>query len=119
MPVRLGEDYCMELVLNTREGKIRGYVLDDEMENFVRIPAPSLEVTARLPDREEKLLLMPVADNATGEKVGDTSLFEGQADWLKTTRVFDAELKEVAVGSGRYSNVLFSFTGGHEGSAKK
>ena len=63
------------------------YVFDGEFENFVRIKAESFQVTAHWPGGGEILLFKAVPNAATGETVGDTSMFEGQADWLKTQKI--------------------------------
>jgi hypothetical protein len=99
------EEYHLEFVLDPAAGHLQAFVLDGEMENFIRISAPSLEVTAKVGGRQEKLLLLPVANHATGETVGDTSMFEAQDDWLKTTPVFDAILKQITVRSTTYNNI--------------
>jgi hypothetical protein len=111
--VELGqEEYHVEFVLDHAAGQLQAFVLDGEMENFIRIAAPSLEVTAKVGGGEEKLLLRPVANHATGETAGDTSMFEAQADWLKTTPVFEAILKSITVRSTTYSNIAFSYPKG-------
>ena len=119
-PVELGEEENhVELVRDAASGKLQAFVLDGELENFVRIAAPSLEITAQVSGHETNLVLLAVANNATGEKVGDTSLFEGQADWLKTTPEFDGVLKSITVHGKTYSNLKFNFPkGSDEGAAK-
>ncbi len=119
-PVELGDEANhVEFVLDAANGKLQAYVLDGEMENFVRISAPSLEVTAKIAGRGEKLILQAVANRATGEKVGDTSQFEAQADWLKTTPQFDAMLKEITVNGTTYTNIAFNYPKGSDEGAKK
>jgi hypothetical protein len=119
-PVELGEEeYHVEFVLDAPDGKLRAFVMDGELENFVRIDAPSVEITAQVSGQQEKLRLHPVANNATGEKAGDTSLFEARADWLKTTRTFDAVLREITVHGKTYTNILFNFPKGNDDNSKK
>jgi hypothetical protein len=114
-PVELGEEENhVEFVLNAPNGKLQAFVMDGELENFVRIAAPSLEIAAQVSGQPEKLVLQPVANNATGEKVGDTSLFEARADWLKTTPTFDAVLKEITVHGKTYTNIAFNFPKGSD-----
>ena len=55
----------------------------------------------------------------TREKVGNTSLFEAQADWLKNTPKFDAVLKEITVRTKTYTNIAFNFPKGSDEPAKK
>jgi hypothetical protein len=118
-PVVLGnEEYHVELVSDPAAGKLQAFVLDGEMENFIRVPDESIEIDAEVSGHPEKLKLQPVANSATGEKVGDTSQFETQADWLKTTTNFDAILKEIAVRGKTYSNVKFNFPKGNDEDAK-
>jgi hypothetical protein len=111
-PVALGDDYQIEWVLDAPGGKLQAYVLDGEMENFVRISPASFEVTAKLPDGRKVLHFTAIPNSATGEKVGSTSLFETQADWLKTTKTFDAVIHELDVKGTTFSNVAFNFPKG-------
>jgi hypothetical protein len=111
--VALGDDYKLELVLDAPAGKLDAYVFDGEFENFVRIATESFEVTARLPGREEVLAFKAIPNTATGETVGDTSMFETRAEWLKTQLSFDAVLKQVTVRGNTFSNVVFNFPKGN------
>jgi hypothetical protein len=113
-PVALGDDYQIEWVLDASVGLLQAYVLDGEMENFVRITPPSFNLDVKLPDREEILRFTAVANSATGEKVGSSSLFEARADWLKTNTTFDAVLREINVEGTVYTNVAFNFPRGNE-----
>src|ERR1039458_3427366 len=84
-PVVLGqEEYHVELVLDAASGTMQAYVMDGELEGFVRVAQASFEIAAKRPGGEETLVLKAVPNRATGETVGDTSLFTAQADWLKT-----------------------------------
>ena len=112
------EENHVEFVLDPANGTLRAFVLDGEMENFVRIDAPSLEVTATVAGKIENLTLQPVANNATGEKVGDTALFEAQAEWLKTTPTFDAVLKQITIHDKTYTNIAFNFPKGSDEGSK-
>ena len=96
-PVALGDDYCLEIVREPGTGVLSAYVLDDEMEEFIRIAAPSLAIVARVQGEDRPLVLAAVANTATGETVGATSLFQVQADWLKAAGEFDATLQAVSV----------------------
>ncbi|HEY8995109.1 MAG TPA: hypothetical protein VIM71_10640 [Lacunisphaera sp.] len=114
-PVVLGEEaYHLELVLVADEGKLQAFVLDGEMENFIRCPAPSFEVIAMVAGEKRPLTFTAVADTATGEKVGDTALFEAQADWLKTTKQFDAVLTSLTIKGTEFANVPFNFPAGND-----
>jgi len=114
-PVVLGEEqYHLELLLDPTAGKIQAYVMDGELENFVRVPAGGFEIRVRLPDGERVIALKAVGNNATGETVGDTSLFEAQADWLKQQTNFDAEVTAIEVRQHQFQHVSFNFPKGND-----
>jgi len=114
-PVVLGEEeFHLEFVRDAAAGKLQLYVLDGHMDKFVRIAAPAIEVTASLAGAPQTLSFQPVPNPATGEKVGDTSLFETQADWLKTATNFDAVVKLVDVKGKAFKDVKFNFPKGNE-----
>jgi hypothetical protein len=113
--VELGhEEFHLELVLDSASGHLTAYVLDGELEQFIRIAEPSLRLIVRSGAGEQVLELRAVANLATGEKVGDTSQFEGIADWLKSTPRFDARLAEITVRGKTYRDVSFNFPKGNE-----
>lgn len=118
-PVELGDhEYHLELVRDAEAGKLQAYVMDAHLEFFVRIAAPSFAVAAQAEGREETLTFQPIANSATGETVGDTSLFEAQADWLKSATNFDVVLKEITIRTRTYTNISFNFPKGRDESAK-
>ncbi len=114
-PVVLGEEvYHLELVRDAAAGKLTLYVMDGELENFVRIAAPSVGIVATISGKSVPLLFQPIANSATGEKTGDTSQFEVTADWLKTTATFDAVLTKIEVRGTAFSAVAFNFPKGND-----
>lgn len=118
-PVVLGDEaYHLEFVRDAAAGKLSVYVLDGHMENFIRIAAPSLELVATVNGAPQTLTLAAIPDSATGERVGDTSLFAAQADWLKTTDTFDAVLNRIVVRGAMFGDVKFNFPKGNEATAK-
>ena len=108
------EAYHVELVLDATTGKLQAYLLDGELENFVRSAMPSFELSATFNGATQTLLFQPVANPATGETVGDTALFETQAEWLKTTASFDGALKSINVKGTTYTDVKFNFPKGND-----
>jgi hypothetical protein len=111
-PVALGDNYHIEFVLDAASGTLSAYILDDEMEEFVRTDMRSFEVTAKINGVEQALKFNAVANPATGETVGDTAQFTAQADWLKTTKTFDAVIKSVTLDGTTFSHVAFNFPNG-------
>ena len=114
-PVVLGDEaYHLELVLDSASGTLQVYVLDGEMENFVRCAEPALEVGVMEGGEPKTLTLSAVANPATGETVGDTALFEAHAGWLKTAKDFDGTLKKIAIRGTTFTDVKFNFPKGND-----
>jgi hypothetical protein len=114
-PVVLGNElYHVELVHDADRGVLQAFVLDGHMENFIRCNAPSFEIVATVAGEKHPLVFVPISDNATGEKAGDTALFGAQADWLKTTKQFDAVLTSLTIKGNAFENVHFNFPRGND-----
>ncbi|HZP60455.1 MAG TPA: hypothetical protein VFB27_09050 [Opitutaceae bacterium] len=114
-PVAIGDDeYHVEFVLDPGTGTLSAYLLDDEMEEFVRSNMASFEVTATAGGGAHTLVFKPVANPATGETVGDTALFTAQADWLKTTKEFAGVIKSVTLDGTTFTDIDFDFPRGNE-----
>ncbi len=114
-PVVLGDEiYHVELVLDAATGKLQAFVFDGELENFIRSAVPAIEIDAAVNGQPRTVVLSAVANPATGETVGDTSLFEGQADWLKAAKEFDATLKIITIRGTTFADVKFNFPKGND-----
>lgn len=97
-------DERIEFVRDRAGGRLDAYVLDDDLERFVRIGAAAFGLTASQ-DPSLRLELRAVANPATGETVGDTACFSGQADWLKSDAALDLRLTRVEIRGRTYSDV--------------
>ncbi len=114
-PVVLGaEVYHLELVRDPAAGRLTAYVLDGEMENFIRVKAPSFTVAVGGGAAKRTLTFRAIANSATGETVGDTSQFEAEADWLKSEGSFDATLAALEIRGTKFENVAFNFPKGND-----
>jgi hypothetical protein len=114
-PVVLGDEaFHLELVRDPAAGTLRAYVLDGEMEGFVRIAAARLTLEVDRNGGKATLALLPVPDPATGETVGDTSLFEARADWLKATGHFQGVFTGLKIRDQAFQRVAFSFPEGND-----
>jgi len=113
-PVVLGDEaFHLELVRDPGTGTLRCYVLDGEMEEFVRIGASRLTLEVERDGGKATLALLPVADLATGETVGNTSLFEARAEWLKTTDRFKGVFRDLKIQDQTFKAVAFAFPEGN------
>jgi hypothetical protein len=116
-PVEIGDEaYHLELVLDEVTGTLQAYVLDAEMEDFVRSPDHALEITVTSGGASHVIALAAVANPETGETVGDTSLYQAQADWLKATPRFEGVLGSVTIRGTTFTHVAFSFPKGNDSS---
>jgi len=84
------------------------------MEDFIRISAKVLVIVVEHEGRKDTHRLLPVADAATGEKVGDTCLFQTQADWLKREDHFKGVIPSLAIQDQKFQAVSFKFPEGNE-----
>jgi hypothetical protein len=113
--VVLGDEaFHLELVRDAEAGRLTVYVLDAHAENFIRVAQPEFELIAFPSSSPRVLPMRAVASVATGEKVGDTSQFEAQAEWLKTTVDFDLVLTSLTIRGTTFSAVKFNFPDGNE-----
>ncbi len=107
--VELGDHaYNVELVRDSAAGKLTAYLLDGHAENFIRIAAPSLNVTAYVNGARQTLSLAATANAMTGETVGNTSQFEATADWLKTAGDFNGEVGPVEIRGTKFAPAAFA-----------
>src|ERR1700679_2898203 len=65
--VVLGDEaYHMELVVDPEAGVLQAYILDGELENFIRSAMPSIEIDATASGSQRTLVLEAVPNPATG-----------------------------------------------------
>jgi hypothetical protein len=113
--VVLGDEaYHMELVLDPAAGVLQAYILDGELENFIRSAAASIEIDATVGGSPKTLVLEPVPNSATGETVGDTSLFQAHSEWLRSAKEFDGVVKSVTIRGTAFEGVRFNFPKGND-----
>ena len=114
-PVVLGDEvYHLELVRDADAGKLTAYVLDGEMEEFIRAKAATFEIIATVGGAKQTLTFHAVANAATGETIGNTSQFEASADWLKTTATFDGVVTAIEIKGTTFAAVTFNFPKGND-----
>ncbi len=106
--------YRLEFLLEPAEGRLTAWFLDSELEKYIRAGAPSFKLEVTVGGRDETLVFQPVASLATGETATDTSQYEARAEWLKTTKGFDATLTGLTVHGTTYPEVKFNFPKGND-----
>lgn len=109
--VELGEhQFNLEFKFDEKRGVLQVWVLDGHAENFVRVPSRGFEVEAVAGDKGRLLDFVAVANSMTGETVGDTSLFEVEAEWLRIAKAFDGRVKAITVRNIVFKDVAFRFS---------
>jgi hypothetical protein len=112
----LGEEAAhVELVLDGATGKLTAYVLDGEAEKPVRTAQTSLRLKiSGLAGGDATVELAPVANELTGEKVGDTSQFEGASEKLRGVTKFEGVLETITARGVKFDSVRVAFPDGNE-----
>jgi hypothetical protein len=106
--VEIGDHaYNVELVRDDDAGKLTAYILDGHAENFVRLAAPAITVTAYAAGARQTATLAAIANSATGETVGNTSQFEGPAAWLKDAGEFNGEVGALEIKGSKFAPTAF------------
>ena len=110
--VELGEhQFQLDVLHDPAAGVLTAWVMDGHMENFIRIPAPSFAVTVKAGGATNTVSLQAIANAATGETVGNTSQFRGEAAWLKGLTTFQATVDALEIRGSRFQSVSFSYPG--------
>jgi hypothetical protein len=106
--VEIGEhQFNVELLLDPAAGKLTAWLLDAHAEHFVRSPLPALEVVLQPNGTPRPLTLLPVANSATGETIGNTSQFEATAEWLRGAGPLAGEFPRLEFRGAVFSAVKF------------
>lgn len=112
-PVLVGEDrFHLELVLDAAAGKMQAYVLDGHLEGYVAVAETNLLLVARFDGKEERISFQRAIDPATGRVPAKSSLFEGNATGLGTTRAFEGGFPTITLNGSTFTNISFSFPKG-------
>ncbi len=108
--VELGDhQFHLDFLAEPGTGTLKAWVMDAHAENFVRITNGSIALKVSVDAAERDLELTAQANATTGETVGDTSQFEGKADWLKGVQRFNAVVPQVQLRGLTFTNVAFSY----------
>jgi hypothetical protein len=117
----LGDDFAhLEMVLDPDQGLLTAYALDGEAEESVRLAQKELRVHIRLSPsaRTVDLVLKAVANELSGETVGDTSQFEAHAKALLGQAGFSGSLARVDVRGAIFTKVRLRHPEGNEAEEK-
>ena len=102
-----GSGHNLELLQNNK-GEFEIFILDAHADNYVRIKQSTIELN--LADNNRTLTLNAIPDPATGETVGNSSLFRSSQS-VENLLPIKAEMVNVKIGSSNYLNTPLSFSG--------
>jgi hypothetical protein len=105
--VGIGEhQFNLEFKYDTTRGVLQAWVLDGHAENFVRVSMALFDVQ-EAGGQLRTITLRALANEMSGEKVGDTSAFEGEAHWLGEVAHFDGIVKAIRVRDTDFRDIAF------------
>ena len=108
-----GTGFHLEVILS-KEGILDLYVLDGEVEKFVRISQEELALQVTTKDSESQSISMTaVEDAATGESMGNTSHFQARTE-MKEVENFEAVLSSIKIKGTVFEKVSISYPQGNE-----
>jgi hypothetical protein len=107
--VELGDHaYNLEFVVLPDAGRLLVYLLSGHADAFVRSSMASMELAITDGAETRTLVLQPMANVITGETVGNTALFAGEAEWLKRGAPITGVVRSVSLGGARFEGIPFA-----------
>ena len=108
--VELGDhEFHLDFVAEPGTGTLKAWVMDAHADQFVRVTNAAWGIRVATPSGEKDLELVAQGNPATGESAGDTSQFEGRADWLKGLDRFSAVVPSIYIRGKRFENLRFAY----------
>ncbi|MBE0544485.1 MAG: hypothetical protein IH623_24360 [Verrucomicrobia bacterium] len=112
-PVVIADDkFHLELLLDATAGKMQAYVLDGHLEGYIQVPETSFVLVAKVGEQTEQLNFQRAPAPGSTTVPEKSSLFEAQADWLKTAKEFAGGIPSVTLNGATFTNISFSFPKG-------
>jgi len=99
----------VEVVLDRTTGRLWLFVLGPHAASPVRVAQPEIAVTLHVAGTEHRVTLPAVANELTGETVGDTSAFAADVEALKGADAFSGEIDALSARGVTYTAVPFTY----------
>lgn len=100
--------FNLEFKYDRVRGVLQAWVLDAHAENFVRVSMGLFDVQ-EAGGAKRTITLRAQANEISGETVGDTAAFEGEARWLGEVGHFDGIVKAIKVRGMEFRDIDFHF----------
>ena len=112
-PVNIADDkFHLELVLDSSAGKMQAYVLDGHLEGYVPVAETAFVLLAKSAGGAQELAFRRVPEAGSSTLPEKSTLFETQADWLKSVKEFEGNIPTITLGGKTFTNVVFPFPKG-------
>jgi len=104
-------DHGANLEVLLKDTTLTVYLLDAHAENPVRVAVEQIAINVTPAGRTKALnvSLKAVANDLTGEKVGDTSQFQATVPGLASVVEFEAVIPELTLRGSTFKNIEFDF----------
>ena len=104
--IEIGDHFAnIEVKLDAETGTITAWTTGPHADQPKRLKQESIEATVTVGDQSADVAFAALPNSITGEKVGDTSQFEAQADLLKGADAFEITFKSITVSGQTFDNV--------------
>ncbi|HMO64900.1 MAG TPA: hypothetical protein PKE47_06715 [Verrucomicrobiota bacterium] len=109
--VELGDhQFHLDVLAVPEAGQLKAFIMDAHVENFVRVPLKSFDMTVEPAGGTPRTLTLEAQANAaSGETIGDTSAFLGTAEWLKGVTNFTAILPQLEIRGQTFRGVVIRY----------
>ena len=112
-PVVIADDqFHLELVHDPTAGRMQAYVLDGHLEGYIQVPETSFGMVTKAAGKAEQLTFQRAPEPASGTVPEKSSLFEAQAEWLKSAREFEGSIPTITLNGTTFTNISVSFPKG-------
>lgn len=112
-PVVIADDkFHLELVHDATAGKMQAYVLDGHLEGYIQVPETSFVLVAKVGEKSEQLNFQRAPTPGSTTVPEKSSLFEAQAEWLKSAKEFEGSIPTITLNGATFTNISFSFPKG-------
>lgn len=107
--------FQVEILPDPSDEQMDLYILDGEAGRFVRIAAPVLQGVAKAGERQWELRFQAVANDATGETVGNSSHFTASATELLNVNEFEVIFGRLEILGQVFEDVRVLYPEGSHG----
>ena len=108
--ISYGNDFAfIEFLLDNKTGTMTAFIYAGHSVTPQKIKDETITLNLASGEEKNQLILKPEVSELTKNKVGDSSKFVGQSDWLKGKEKFDIWVEPVTIKGVKQKQVHFVF----------